>query len=135
MNKFFNLFKKSSPATSRSKRSPEASGVRRALPVSFPLGMAIIVGCVVGLGLLLWFATTAHSGSDYEEVPISKILTMADQHLIAQATITGDEIQVITTKDGKKYEATKEDQQAVTDRLTKRSEERRVGKECRSRWS
>jgi cell division protease FtsH len=121
MNKFFNLFKKSANSASRSSKSPEASNPapRRTLPVSYPVGIAIIVGCVVGLGMLLWFATISHSGDDYTQVPISQVLTMADQHQLKQATITGNQIQVVTSKDGKKYEATKEDGQAVTDRLTK----------------
>ncbi len=42
---------------------------------------------------------------------------MADAHDLKQATITGDMIRVVTRND-KKYEATKEDQQTVTDRLT-----------------
>ena len=87
--------------------------------MSLPLGVAIIVGSIVGLGLLLWLATTAHSSTDYQQVPISQILTMADQHQLKQATITGDQIEVVASKDGKKYEATKEDQQTITDRLTK----------------
>jgi cell division protease FtsH len=73
---------------------------------------------VVGLGLLLWFATAAHSGTDYQDVPISQVLNMADQHQLKTATITGDQIQVVT-KSGKQYEALKEDQASVTDRLTK----------------
>jgi cell division protease FtsH len=72
------------------------------------------------LGLLLWFATSTHSGTDYQDVPVSQILNMADQHQLKQATIIGDQIQVIT-KGGKQYEALKEDQEAVTDRLTKDS--------------
>ncbi|HEU5370614.1 MAG TPA: ATP-dependent zinc metalloprotease FtsH [Ktedonobacterales bacterium] len=90
------------------------------MPFPPPLGVAaIIVASVVGLGLLLWFAAGPRSDSDYQDVPISQILTMADQHQIKSATITGDQVQVITTKGGKQYEATKEDQQTITDRLAK----------------
>ncbi len=42
---------------------------------------------------------------------------MADRHELRQATITGDQLQVIA-KDGKKYVAAKESQQTVTDRLS-----------------
>jgi cell division protease FtsH len=120
MNKLFKLPKKNAHKAPRSTPSgPEGPGPRRSLPVPFPLGIAIIVGSVVALGLLLWLATTSHSSTDYQQVPISQILTMADQHQLKQATITGDTIDVVASKDGKKYEATKEDQQSITDRLTK----------------
>jgi cell division protease FtsH len=118
MNKFFKASQKPARNASRSKQSPEPSGPgpRRPLPVSFPVGIAVIVGAVVGLGLLLWFATSAHSGPNYQDVPISQILNLADQHQIKEATITGDQVQVVA-KNGKPYEALKEDQQTVTDRL------------------
>ncbi len=121
MNKLFKLPKKNAHKAPRLTPSPgpSGSGPRRTLPVSLPLGVAIIVGSIVGLGLLLWLATTAHSSTDYQQVPISQILTMADQHQLKQATISGDQIEVVASKDGKKYEATKEDQQTITDRLTK----------------
>ncbi|HLV99793.1 MAG TPA: ATP-dependent zinc metalloprotease FtsH [Ktedonobacterales bacterium] len=114
------MFKKRAQHAPRSHKSPEPSGPgpKRPLPVSVPVAVSIIVACVVGLGLLLWFATTAHSGTGYQDVPISQVLNMADQHQLKQVTITGDEIQVVT-KSGKQYEALKEDQESVTDRLTK----------------
>jgi cell division protease FtsH len=85
--------------------------------MSLPLGVAIILVFGIGLSLLIWFASSAHPSADYQEVPISQILNMADQHQLKQATINGDQIQVTTITGGKQYEATKEDQQAITDRL------------------
>ncbi|HEU5198463.1 MAG TPA: ATP-dependent zinc metalloprotease FtsH [Ktedonobacterales bacterium] len=104
----------------RSPRSPEPSGPRRKPPFQVPVRVAalVMVVFVLGLGLLIWIAASSHSGEDYQPVPISQVLTMADKHEITQATIVGDQLQV-TAKDGKKYAATKESQQAVTDRLTK----------------
>ncbi len=138
MNRFFKSGKKQAHHTPHSKPSPEPSGPgpRHPLRVPFPVGVAILVVFVVGLGLLLWVATSMHASTDYEQVPISQILSMADQHQLKQATINGDEIQVVTIKD-KKYEATKEDQQAITDRLTKDGVEVTVApvSDNVSRWS
>ncbi len=119
MNRFFNFFKKRAFHAPRSPQSPEPSspGPKHLLPVPVPVAVAIIVACVVGLGVLLWFATAARASTAYQDVPISQILTMADHHQLKQATITGDEVQVVT-KSGKQYEALKEDQETITDRLT-----------------
>jgi len=86
--------------------------------VSPRIAGTIIVLFVAGLGLLLWFTTNAHSSDDYQQAPISQILNLADKHALTQATINGDQVQV-SAKDGKKYEATKEDQQTITDRLAR----------------
>ncbi|HEY7355372.1 MAG TPA: ATP-dependent zinc metalloprotease FtsH [Ktedonobacterales bacterium] len=89
------------------------------MPVPPLVGVAIIVASVVGLGLLLWFAAGPRAASDYQDVPISQILRMADQHQLKSATITDNQVQVIASKNSKKYEAIKEDQQPITDRLAK----------------
>ncbi len=119
MNRFFPSLRKHTPTSSRSPQSPKSPGPEPKHPFYVPLwfGAAIIVVCITGLGLLLWFAASNHSGDTYQPVPISQILQMADAHNLKQATITGDMIRVVTRND-KKYEATKEDQQTVTDRLT-----------------
>jgi cell division protease FtsH len=121
MNKFFKPFKKHTHTSPRSPHSLGPSGApsRRPFPLPPLLGVGIVLACVVGLGLLLWLTAGPRSDSDYQDVPISQILTLADQHQIKEATITGDQVQVITVKDGKKYQATKEDQQTITDRLAK----------------
>ncbi len=119
MNRFFPSLRKHTPTSSRSSQSPKSSGPEPKHPFHVPLwfGAAIIAVCITGLGLLLWFAASNHSDDTYQPVPISQILQMADAHDLKQATITGDMIRVVTRND-KKYEATKEDQQTVTDRLT-----------------
>ncbi len=119
MNRFFPSLRKHTPTSSRSPQSSKSPGPEPKHPFYVPLwfGAAIIVVCITGLGLLLWFAASNHSGDTYQPVPISQILQMADAHNLKQATITGDMIRVVTRND-KKYEATKEDQQTVTDRLT-----------------
>ncbi len=117
-HKLFTSPKKHANGSSRSPQAPEPSGSPRG-PLYVPprIAVAIIVLFVIGLGLLLWFSTNAHSSNDYQQAPISQILNLADKHELTQATINGDQVQV-SAKDGKKYEATKEDQQTITDRLT-----------------
>jgi cell division protease FtsH len=119
MKRLFKLPGKYAHRSPRSSRplGPSGPEPKRPSSMSLRIGVAVIVSFVVGLGLLLWFAAGAHSTDGYQEVPISQILKMADSHELKQATITGDQVQVTTAK-GQKYEATKEDQQVVTDRLT-----------------
>ncbi len=139
MNRFFKSQKKQAHNTSHSKHSPEPShpGPRRSFRLPFPLGVALIVVFVVGLGLLLWVAAGIHSDTDYQQVPISQILRMADQHQLKQVIITGDEVRAIAAKDETKYLATKESQQAITERLVKDGVEVTVvsASDGLSRWS
>ncbi len=102
----------------RPPHAPGPSGPRPPFPVPVRVAALVMVVFVLGLGLLIWVAASSHSGEDYQPVPISQVLTMADKHEITQAAIVGDQLQV-TAKDGKKYTATKESQQSVTDRLTR----------------
>jgi cell division protease FtsH len=120
MKRLFKINHKHSTPSRRSPLAPEPSGPSPKHPLQVPIRVAALVTVVfvLGLGLLIWFAASSHSSEDYQPVPISQVLTLADKHEITQATIVGDQLQVIA-KDGKKYTATKESQQSVTDRLTK----------------
>jgi cell division protease FtsH len=87
------------------------------LRVPLPLGIAILGLVLLGLGALFWFTTSSPS-ADARPVPITQIPTLADNHQISQATITGDQL-LVTTKDHHLLSATKETQDSVTDRLAK----------------
>ncbi len=119
MNRLFKSHKNQSTPSHRSSHSPGPSGPEPKGPfqVSVRLAVTIVTLFVLGLGLLIWFAAASHTTDNYQQIPISQILTMADKHQVAQATIDGDQLQILA-RDGKKYAATKESQQAVTDRLT-----------------
>src|SRR5260370_9550060 len=49
-----------------------------------------------------------------QEVPISEVLNLADQHVLKSVTISGNDIFAIGTK-GQHYHAVKEDGQSVTE--------------------
>ncbi len=100
------------------------------------LGIPMILVIVLGIGALFWVASNNAPSDTYQQVPITQILTLADNHQVLQATITGDQLQ-ITTKDHKKLAATKESQDSVTDRLAKDGVEVTVApaSDTFSRWS
>jgi cell division protease FtsH len=97
---------------------PSDPDPRRPLRVPLRLGIPLIVLIVLGMGVLFWIASNSSASDAYKQVPITRIFTLADQHQVLQATITGDQLQV-TTKDHQKLAATKESQESVTDRLAK----------------
>ena len=139
MNRFFKLLKNKTRNPHHSTQSPEPSGPGPRRSRRIPLSLLITVGAVfaVALGLLVWLAASTAPDASYQQVPISQILNMADHHQLKQATINGDQIQVIAAQGGKKYEATKESQQSITDRLAKDGVEVTVASasDAFSRWS
>jgi cell division protease FtsH len=81
-----------------------------------------ILACVLlPLALVSFFALDLMGGTKHVDVqrrPISDILNMADQHLLRSVTISGSTITAID-RQGQRYQATKEDGQAVTDAFRK----------------
>ncbi|HEY7419988.1 MAG TPA: hypothetical protein VH593_32720, partial [Ktedonobacteraceae bacterium] len=106
------------PPKSPQSHKPSDPDPRRPLRVPLRLGIPIILLIVLGMGALFWVASNSDDSDAYKQVPITQILTLADNHQVLQATITGDQLQV-TTKDHQKLTATKESQDSVTDRLAK----------------
>jgi cell division protease FtsH len=87
---------------------------KRPLLVRFgiPTGLVLLGLVLLAFALL----RLAQFGPVPQEMPISAVLNMADQHQLSEVAINGDDV-LATAKNGLQYHAMKEDGQSLTDLL------------------
>jgi cell division protease FtsH len=108
-----------------SQNNPEPSGPnssqktsrKRSLIARYRVPVLIVLGAIILSAIMVVRILNIGIGaSNTQDKPISVVLNMADQHGLKSATISGDDVNVISTT-GQHYHAVKEDNQSITDEL------------------